>query len=141
MKSLLSLFGTLLLLGCGTSTTTVRVSDAANAPIGSFPLHFELDEGLEHTDVFGVSKSNTLPLNPNGLLIEGELTRIGERTFGTRTSSSGFASITYKFKERQPAGWRIWLLGAEKLPDQNVVFIPQRDLPRGSRISVATPNP
>jgi len=141
MKSLFSLFSALLLAGCSHSTTTVRVSDAENRPISGFPLHFELDQGLQHTNALGMSKSNTLPSNPNGLLLEGELTRIDERTFGTRTNSKGIASISYTFKERQPAGWRVLLLNAKELPDQSVDVIPLRDLPRGSRISVATPNP
>lgn len=141
MKIIFSLFGALLVVGCVYSTTTVRVSDAANKPISGFPLHFELDKGLEHTTALGMNQSSILPTNKNGLLLEGELTRIDERIFGTRTNSMGIASISYSFKERQPAGWRIWLLNAEELPDQNIDVIPQRDLPQGSRISVATPNP
>ena len=110
-------------------------------PISGFPLHFELDKGLEHTNALGMSQSSILPINKHGVLLEGELTRIDERVYGTRTNSMGIASISYTFKELQPAGWRIWLLDAEELPDQSIDVIPQRDLPRGSRISVATPNP
>lgn len=139
MKSLIPLIGILLLAGCLPSTTKVQVLDENHAPISGFPLHFELDEGLQHTDSFGVR--TTLPSNPNGVLLVGQLTKIDENTFGTRTNSQGIASISYNFKEKQPAAWRVLLLNAQELPDQKVVVIPLRNLPKGSRISVATPNP
>ena len=88
MKTLIALFGELLVVGCSHSATTVRLSDPSNKTISGFPLHFELDEGLEHTNVLGMSQSQILPVNPNGLLLDGELTRIDERTYGTEWGGS-----------------------------------------------------
>ncbi|MGJ8642863.1 MAG: hypothetical protein ACSHX9_05605 [Luteolibacter sp.] len=139
MKSLFTLFSILLLAGCNHSTTSVKISDEKQNPIGGFPLYFELDQGLEHSDSFGNKK--TMYSNPNGLLLENELTKIDENTYGTRTNSQGFASIDYIFEEKQPAAWRVLLLNAQELPDKKVVIIPLRTLPKGARISVATPNP
>ena len=126
MKSFAAILGGLLLNACSHNTTTVRISDASGTPISGFPLHFELDQGLEQSNIFGMTENR--PLNPNGLLLEGELTKIDDLTFGTITNRNGYASISYNFKESQQTA-------------QNVTVIPLHTLPKGSRISVTVPAP
>ena len=124
MKSFTPIMVSLLLAACSQNTTNVRISDGGGKPIRGFPLHFELDQGLEQTNIFGMSENR--PLNPGGVLLEGELTRINDSTFGTLTNSMGYASISYDFKEGQQTA-------------QNVTVIPLYALPKRSRISVTVP--
>jgi len=115
---------------CVGSRLVVNVKDNKLNPVTDFPLEVRFEEGLSYIEEKMM----------NSIHGDKTLRKVDEETVKVTTNANGEAVVYYRFDKSQPS-LAMLLLGAEVLPDCDIVIKPLKSLPEGSEIKLSVPNP